>query len=89
MKDSYFDTLKPYKHYLPLKEDLSNFDELIQFVKDNPQKAKEISAAASEWVRNFRKLGKLLRHNYWAVASPLSTVLGMDPIQFHVAHPKL
>jgi hypothetical protein len=89
MKDSYFDTLEPYKHYLPLKEDLSNFDELIQFVKDNPQKAKEISAAASEWVRNFRKLGNLLRHNYWAVASPLSTVLGMDPIRFHVAHPKL
>ena len=43
----------------------------------------------SEWVRNFRKLGNLLRHNYWAVASPLSTVLGMDPIRFHVAHPKL
>jgi len=87
MKDSYFDTLEPYKHYLPLKEDLSNFDELIQFVKDNPQKAKEISAAASEWVQNFRKLGNLLRHNYWTVASPLAPVLGMDPIPFHVAHP--
>ena len=89
MKDSYFDALEPYKHYLPLKEDLSNFDELIQFVKDNPQKAKEISAAASEWVRKFRKLGNLLRHNYWTVARPLATVLGMDPIPFHVAHPKL
>ena len=34
-------------------------------------------------------IGTFLRHNYWAVASPLSTVLGMDPIRFHVAHPKL
>lgn len=89
MKDSYFDLLEPYKHYLPLKEDLSNFDELIQYVKDNPQKAKEISAAATEWVKKFRTLGNLLRHNYDTVATPLANVLGVQPIPFHVAHPKL
>lgn len=89
MKDSYFDLLEPYKHYLPLKEDLSNFDELVEYVKENPQKAKEISAAANEWVKEFRKLGNLLRHNYDTVASPLASVLGGKPIPFHVAHPKL
>lgn len=89
MRDSYFGLLEPYKHYLPLNEDLSNFDELVQFVRNNPQKAKEISAAANEWVRNFRKLGNLLKHNYWQLAVPLAPVLGMDPIPFNVAHQHL
>ena len=56
MKDSYFDQLKPYVHYLPLKEDLSNFEELVRFVETNPTEAQAISQRASDWVREFRKL---------------------------------
>ena len=93
MKDSYFDSLKPYVHYLPLKEDLSNFDELVEWVEANPQRAKEISAAATDWVKNFRKLGSLLRYNYDYLAKPLAKVLDptgvLQPIPFQVAHPGL
>ena len=93
MKDSYFDLLKPYEHYYPLKEDLSNFEELIQEVRDDPEKAKRISAAATAWVKQFRKLGSLLKHNYDTLAVPLARSLDptgrLQPIPFHVAHPKL
>jgi hypothetical protein len=93
MKDSYFDLLKPYEHYYPLNEDLSNFEELVQEVKDDPEKAKRISAAATTWVKKFRKLGSLLKHNYDTLAVPLALSLDptgqLRPIPFHVAHPKL
>ena len=95
MKDSYFDQLKPYVHYLPLKEDLSNFEELVRFVETNPTEAQAISQRASDWVREFRKLGSLLRHNYDVLAEPLAKSLDptgelkLAPIPFEQAHPEL
>jgi len=95
MKDSYFDQLKPYVHYLPLKEDLSNFEELVRFVETNPTEAQAISQRASDWVREFRKLGSLLRHNYDVLAVPLAKSLDptgelkLAPIPFEQAHPEL
>ena len=93
MKDSYFDLLKPYEHYYPLKEDFSNFEELVQEVRDDPEKAKRISAAATAWVKEFRKVGSLLKHNYDTLAVPLARSLDptrqLEPIAFHVAHPNL
>lgn len=95
MKDSYFDQLKPYVHYLPLKEDLSNFEELVRFVETNATEAQAISQRASDWVREFRKLGSLLRHNYEVLAVPLAKSLDptgelkLEPIPFERAHPEL
>ena len=91
--DSYFPILKPWKHYLPLDEDLGNFDELVHWVEQHPDKAKAISDAATEWVREFRKLPNLLRHNYEVLVKPLAQALDptgvLQPIPFSVAHPGL
>lgn len=91
MKDSYFDTLKPYVHYLPLKEDLSNFDELAAWVEAHPSEAKAISDAATAWVHEFRKLANLLRYNYEVLVKPLARALDssgeLRPIPFEIAHP--
>lgn len=93
MKDSYFDLLTPYEHYLPLKTDLSNLEELMRWVESNPTKAQTISRNAAEWVREFRKPANLLRHNYETVVKPLAKVLDptgkLKPIPFEVAHPGL
>ena len=78
MKDSYFDLLKPYEHYYPLKEDFSNFEELVQEVRDDPEKAKRISAAATAWVKEFRKVGSLLKHNYDTLAGAASALSRSD-----------
>ena len=91
--DSYFSLLKPWKHYLPLDEDLGNFDELVHWVEKHPNEAKAISDNASEWVREFRKMPNLLRHNYEALVKPLAQALDptgvLQPIPFSVAHPGL
>jgi len=93
MKDSYFDLLRPYEHYLPLEMDLSNLAQLMKWVESNPKKAEAISRNANEWVREFRKPASLLRHNYETVVEPLAKVLdptgNLKPIPFEVAHPGL
>ena len=91
--DSYFSLLKPWKHYLPLDEDLGNFDELVHWVEKHPNEAKAISDNASKWVREFRKVPNLLRHNYEVLVKPLAQALDptgvLQPIPFSVAHPGL
>ena len=90
MKDSYFDSLKPMVHYIPVKEDLSDLRERFEWAEANPQLCKQISAAASQWVKNFAQRRALLRHNYYHLAIPLGRVI--DPNQrflkpFEAVHP--
>lgn len=72
MKDSYFDSLYPWVHYIPVREDLLDLEEQIQWAEENPHQARQISANADEWVRNFRRVTQLLRHNYEKLAKPLA-----------------
>lgn len=90
MKDSYFDSLIPMVHYIPVKEDLSDLRERFEWAEANPQRCKEISAAASQWVANFNQRRTLLRHNYNKLVVPLRRVI--DPNEqflklFDVVHP--
>jgi len=90
MKDSYFDTLVPMVHYIPVKEDLSDLRERFEWAQANPQRCQEISAAASQWVRYFNQRRALLRHNYDKLVVPLHRVI--DPNRqflraFEDAHP--
>ena len=87
MKDSYFDLLTPWVHYIPVSEDLHDLVERIQWAEANPLRAKQISDNASAWVTEFRKLESLLRHNYQALAVPLAQTLGSDAlVPFELAH---
>jgi len=93
MIDSYFPLLKPWEHYLPLESDLSNLQELIQWVEHHPKQARIISDKASTWVRGFTKMGQQLRFNYKNVVTPLAQVLDptgqLKPVPFTTAHPTL
>jgi len=89
MKDSYFDTLKPWVHYVPVAEDLHDVFEKISWCETHPEEARNISVNANDWVRDFRGLKSLLRHNYQALAIPLAKTL--DPsgemlLDFEAAH---
>ena len=87
MKDSYFDSLTPWVHYIPVSEDLHDLIDRIQWAEANPSHARQISDNASAWVREFRKLESLLRHNYQALAVPLAQALGSDAlVPFELAH---
>lgn len=41
--------LKPWKHYIPVKSDLSNLEEMVNWCKENDSKAKKIAEAGYEF----------------------------------------
>ena len=49
--EHFYHSLVPWQHYVPVKADLSDLLERIQWAKDNDQEAHEISRRASEFVR--------------------------------------
>ena len=92
MKDSYFDDLVPYEHYIPVKEDLSDLRERFDQVEADPELCKRVSANANAWVDRFLSRRGLLRHNYEKLAVPLGKVI--DPRgkffrSFRVVHPEM
>ena len=95
MRDSFYGKITPWKHYLPLDEDLGNFFELIEWVKLHPDQARQISATATKWVEDFSTVASQLRHNYEALVVPLGEALAGDdgaplsPVPFTQAHPGL
>ena len=77
MKDSYFEDLVAYEHYIPVKEDLSDLRERFGEVEANPELCKRVSANAKAWVDRFLTRRGLLFHNYMKLAVPLGKVV--DP----------
>jgi len=54
MKDSpVHNGIKPYIHYIPVAMDLSDLKEKYEWAEANPEKAKKISDAATEYVRTM------------------------------------
>jgi hypothetical protein len=45
--------LKPYVHYVPLKDDFSDLDEILDWCKNNDSKCKQISQNARKWMKPF------------------------------------
>jgi hypothetical protein len=80
MKDSYFDTLKPWVHYVPVAEDLHDLGERVRWLESHPAAAQRISANANDWVRDFRRVRSLLAYNYRRLAVPLSLSLDAKPL---------
>mmetsp|Transcript_6900 Transcript_6900/g.15330 ORF Transcript_6900/g.15330 Transcript_6900/m.15330 type:complete len:553 (-) Transcript_6900:115-1773(-) len=77
MKDSYFEDLVAYEHYIPVKEDLSDLRERFGEVEADPELCKRVSANAKAWVDRFLTRRGLLFHNYQKLAVPLGKVV--DP----------
>ncbi|XP_077577575.1 protein O-glucosyltransferase 1 [Stigmatopora nigra] len=49
-KEFYYPQLKPWVHYIPVKQDLSNVREMLQFAKDNDDIAQEIAIRGMEFI---------------------------------------
>ncbi|XP_053563771.1 protein O-glucosyltransferase 2 [Bombina bombina] len=50
--EHFYSELKPWKHYVPFKRDLSDLLEKIQWVKDHDEEARKIAEAGNEFARN-------------------------------------
>jgi hypothetical protein len=47
------DGLVPWVHYIPVKEDLSDMEELIQFARENDDIARTIAQNGYDFVRKY------------------------------------
>lgn len=52
----FYPQLKPWVHYIPVKTDLSNVQELLQFVKANDDVAQEIAERGSQFIMDHLQM---------------------------------
>ena len=52
-KEWYFDKLIPWKHYIPIKEDLSNLVESYEYMESHPEKYEEICNNMQEFADKY------------------------------------
>jgi hypothetical protein len=45
--------LNPYVHYIPVKDDFSDLDVILEWCKNNDRKCREISQNANKWIQQF------------------------------------
>jgi hypothetical protein len=48
--------LEPYIHYVPMKEDMSDLDDILEWCKKNDNKCKEISQNARKFIMQFTNI---------------------------------
>jgi len=77
MTDSYFDELKPWVHYVPVNQGLTDLMEKIKWAETHEEEAKKISENASAWVNDFTTRRHNLKHHYDKLAVPLQKII--DP----------
>ena len=57
--------LQPYIHYVPLKDDFSDLDEIIEWCRNNDKKCEEISKNSTQFMKQFMNPKIELKiHNY-------------------------
>ena len=49
----YYDSIRPWEHFVPIKADLSDLAERIDWVRSNPEKAREIAANGQAFSRTL------------------------------------
>ena len=53
MKDYFHNALKPWEHYVPIKEDLSDLKDKFEWAEANQEEAKSIAERSTEWVKHW------------------------------------
>lgn len=56
----YKDMIKPYVHYVPVKGDLSDIIDIIQWCRDNDDKCEEIASNAREFYNRYLSINGIL-----------------------------
>lgn len=52
-KEWFTPMLKPFEHYIPLREDLSDLDETMRWVAENPTKVRQIARNGHEFYQRY------------------------------------
>ena len=60
--DWFYDRLKPYQHYVPIRTDLSNLEQQHEWVVSNPEQAQSIAKQGTEFARHLVSNQELKRH---------------------------
>ena len=79
--------MKPWVHYIPLEEDLSDVREKIQWARDNDEKVQEIVKNASELVAKW--VNPELMYCYYAKAFSAYAKRMSRPVQVTDEHEEL
>ena len=53
MRDSFYDDITPWVHYIPLNEDMSDLHEKFLWAESHPEEAFKISKQATQFVKDF------------------------------------
>ncbi|GFO43582.1 protein o-glucosyltransferase 1 [Plakobranchus ocellatus] len=59
----FYPALKPWVHYVPVKQDLSDVRELLEFAKDNPEVMEQIAERGRKFITNHLRMEDVLC--YW------------------------
>ncbi|XP_034533891.1 protein O-glucosyltransferase 1 [Notolabrus celidotus] len=77
-QEFFYPQLKPWVHYVPIKQDLSDLRELLQFVKENDAIAKEIATRGMEFILNHLQMQDI--SCYWErLLSEFGSLLTYQP----------
>ncbi len=59
----YYKQMKPWVHYIPIKQDMSDSEEILRFVHENDSLVRTIAERGTEWIRNHLRMDDVA--NYW------------------------
>ena len=62
MRDSFYDDIKPWVHYVPIMEDMSDLKKQYIWAMNNPDEIKAISKRATQFVKDAIKPSGLKQH---------------------------
>jgi hypothetical protein len=71
MRDSFYDDIQPWVHYIPLNEDLSNLEERVNWAKENPDECASISKRATQFAQKMMTSDGLIEHTKKTFVEPL------------------
>lgn len=61
-REFYYDWLEPYRHYIPVARDLSDLTAQLDWAEANPEKCREIAAAAQAFARRHLTRDAAIAH---------------------------
>jgi hypothetical protein len=70
MRDSFYDDIQPWVHYIPLDEDLSNLEERVNWAKENPDECASISKRATQFAKKMMSTDGLIEHTKKTFVEP-------------------
>jgi hypothetical protein len=76
-KDWYFDSLKPWHHYVPIRTDLSDLKERYRWAEENQEEARAIAERGTAFAKSFFSYSNLqkIHEKYFGESGVLSKIV--------------